>query len=152
MADAIIPGLAVAAVRDGRVTFARGYGFADIDAGRAATKSTPFHVASVTKLLTGSAIMQLVDRGALDLDAPLSDVLDFELRHPAHPQAPITARHLLTHCSGISDEKLYAVDFRVKGGDSSIALRDFLVSYLVPGGARARLATRGPTATSASHY
>ena len=74
MADAGIPGLAIAIVADGEVVHLRGFGVAD-GAGRPVTADTPFQLASLSKAFTATAIMQLVADGAVDLDAPVTAYL-----------------------------------------------------------------------------
>ena len=135
MTAAGIPGLAVGYARDGEVRIARGYGYADIASRRRVTADTMFHIASITKTVTATAIMQLAQAGKLDLDAPVAPHLDFPLANPRHPAAPITARQLLNHTSSISDARYYEIDFRVKGRDADQPLGDLLKGYLVPGGA-----------------
>ena len=134
MRRANIPGLAVGSVREGVVRLMQGYGYADIERRRPATAQTLFHLASVTKTVTATAIMQLADAGHLSLDEPVAPHLDFALDNPHHPAAAITFRQLLMHTSSISDEKYYEVDFRQQGRDATLTLGDFLKSYLVPGG------------------
>ncbi|MEA1651087.1 serine hydrolase domain-containing protein [Nitrospirillum sp. BR 11164] len=134
LAQAGIPGAAVGYAREGRVRFVRGYGHADVARRRPATPDTVFAIASITKTITAAAILRLAGQGRLNLDDPVAAHLDFPVVNPHHPDAAITLRHLLTHTSGISDEKYYAVDFRHRGGDTPLALRDMLVGYLVPGG------------------
>lgn len=135
MRDGAIPGLAVGVAQGGRTRWIKTLGHADLAARRRVTPRSMFHLASVTKLVTATAIMTLVEDGRLALDDPAERHLDFPLRHPAAPAVPITIRHLLAHVSGISDAHYYAVDFRTPGADSPLALGDFLRSYLVPGGA-----------------
>lgn len=130
-----IPGLAVGFARDGKVRLARGYGLADIALKRPVTADTMFHAASLTKTVTATAVARLAEQGRLNLDDPVAPTLDFPLASPRFPQSPITCRQLLTHTSGISDAKYYEVDFRSRGADSALSLRDFLTGYLVPGGA-----------------
>lgn len=132
---AAIPGMAVGVARAGKVTLMRGYGFADIAQHRQVTTNTMFHLASVTKTVTATAIMMLVEAGHIDLDAPISGYLDFKVINPAHPDSAITVRHLLTHVSSLSDQTYYQVDFRTIGMDSPLPLRAFLTDYLVSGGA-----------------
>ena len=134
MARAGIPGLAAGVARDGKVRLARGYGFADLASRRPVTADTMFHIASVTKTVTATAIMRLAQAGKLELDQPVARHLDFPLNNPHHPGAQVTFRHLLTHTSGISDAKYYEIDFRNRGGDATLALGDMLKGYLVPGG------------------
>ncbi|WP_324699459.1 serine hydrolase domain-containing protein [Novosphingobium sp. RL4] len=128
------PGMAVGIARAGKVVLTRGYGFANVAQRRPVTTDTMFHLASVTKTVTATAIMMLVEAGRIELDAPVNRYLDFEVLNPAHPHAAITARHLLMHVSGISDETYYKVDFRTVGKDSSLPLGTFLKDYLLPDG------------------
>src|SRR5262245_41163875 len=78
------------------------HGLADRDGGRAVDRDTIFHWASCTKTLTGIAVMQLRDRGRLQLDQPIVDFVP-ELRQAHDPFGPIeaiTLRHLMTHSAG----------------------------------------------------
>ncbi len=100
MRDAIhegdAPGIAVARIRDGRITL-QTEGVADVTRGTPVTPDTAFMYFSVTKLFTAAAVMQLVERGAVGLDDPIE-------RHVALPigdGARITVRHLLAHTSGL---------------------------------------------------
>lgn len=131
LAAANIPGLAVAIVRQGRImTGAAGY--ADVTQARPVLADTVFHLASVSKVVTGTALMRLHQQGRFALDQDARPFLDFPLVHPRFPDAPITFRHLFTHVSGISEGN-YGPQFYVTG-ESPVALRDFLTSYLVKGG------------------
>lgn len=95
-----IPGLALAIVEDGQVTLTRGYGLADREQGRPMTPQTPVAVGSATKPITATAIMQLVEAGKVELDAPVTRYLPwFNLDDPRSAQ--ITVRQLLEHTSGI---------------------------------------------------
>ncbi|WP_235654547.1 serine hydrolase domain-containing protein [Sphingobium yanoikuyae] len=129
-----IPGLAVGLARSGQVLLARGYGYADMASRRPVTVDSMFHIASITKTVIATGIMMLAEEGRISLDEPVNRHLDFPVVHPAAPQDAITARHLLTHMSGISDATYYDVDFRTPGKDSPLGLGEFLRSYLVPGG------------------
>lgn len=129
-----IPGLAIGVATAGRVRFAKGYGMADLAGRRRVTPDSMFHIASVTKTVTATGIMMLVEDGRVALDAPVNNYIDFNVVNPNTPQTPITVRHLLMHMSSISDETYYKVDFRTPGRDYPMALDDFLRSYLVPGG------------------
>jgi CubicO group peptidase (beta-lactamase class C family) len=104
-----IPGATVAVVRDGQVVLARGYGFADAEHRvPVVADRTLFRVASIGKLFVWTAVMQLVERGRLDLDADLHTYLD-DVRLPAtHPQ-PLTLAHLMAHAGGFEvPERLWA--------------------------------------------
>ena len=95
-----IPGLALAVVEGDRIVHLQGYGKAD-QTGRAVTPQTPFVVASVSKPMTALAVMQLVEAGKVELDAPVQRYLPaFRVADPA-ASAKITVRHLFQHTSGI---------------------------------------------------
>ncbi len=139
MAKAGIPALSVAFVRDGAISSAWAVGLADPERGIAADERTLFQIASVSKTVTATAVMRLAERGLVDLDADIDRYLPFGIDHPAYPRAPISARMLLSHRSGIVDnwsiyESLYTTG--QGGGDSPIGLEEIARSYLVPGGAR----------------
>ena len=96
-----IPGLSVAVIDRGRVLLARGYGLSDLENQVPATADTVYRIASVSKSITATAAMKLVEGGKLDLDAPIQKYC------PDFPQKPwpITTRELLSHQSGIRDYK-----------------------------------------------
>lgn len=128
------PGLAVAIIRKGQTLLARGHGLADIASGRPVTADTAFHVASVSKTVTGTAMMLLFQDGRFGLDEPINKYLDFQVLHPRSPATPITFRQLMTHSSGISDEVYRKTEAFAVKGDPALPLREFLVGYLAPGG------------------
>jgi serine beta-lactamase-like protein LACTB len=98
-----LPALSIALVEDQRIVWARGFGFANPAAKVPATAETVYRVGSVSKLFTDLAVMQLVERGVLDLDAPLTKYLpDFK---PSNPfSTPLTLRQLMAHRSGLVRE------------------------------------------------
>lgn len=97
-----LPGLALAVVEGEQLVHLGGYGKAD-QSGRAVTPQTPFVLASASKPLTALAIMQLVEVGKLELDAPVQRYIPtFRVADPAASQQ-ITVRHLLQHTSGIPE-------------------------------------------------
>lgn len=94
-----LPGLALALVDGDQVVFMKGYGRAD-QSGRLITPQTPFILASISKPLTAAAMMQLVETGKVELDAPVQRYLpEFQLADPV-ASSQITVRHLLLHTSG----------------------------------------------------
>ncbi|WP_205779972.1 serine hydrolase domain-containing protein [Micromonospora ureilytica] len=101
-----IAGATVAVVKDGKIITTRGYGYADTGAGGdGAVPVDPdrhlFRMGSVSKLVTATAVLQLVQSGKLDLDADVKTYLDFDL--PRHYGRAVTLRHLLTHTAGFED-------------------------------------------------
>ena len=100
MADNYLPGVAIGIVKDGEVVYAEGFGEANIQEGKPVTPASLFNMASVSKIFTATAIMQLVEQGLIDLDAPVTDYLPyFRLDDPRYTE--ITVRHLLSHTSGL---------------------------------------------------
>lgn len=103
MEDKELPAVSIALVDDQDVVWARGFGQADPERGVAATARTIYRVGSVSKLFTDLGVMQLVEHGRVDLDAPVSTYLpDFAPENPYG--APITLRHLMAHRSGLIRE------------------------------------------------
>jgi CubicO group peptidase (beta-lactamase class C family) len=92
-----LPGLSVAAMRDQRVVYARGFGMRDLSAGLPVDSSTQFNAASVSKVITATAALRLYSRGMLDLDLPVRRLL------PGFPDSTggITPRRLAAHLSGL---------------------------------------------------
>lgn len=120
-----VAGAAIVVVKDGKVLFARGYGLADVGLGTPVSPSdTLFRMASLSKLVTYTAVMQLVEQGKIDLDADLSRYLDFPL--PATFAQAITMRHLMTHTAGFED----TVENRWVKAEKLTSLRDYLVRQM----------------------
>jgi CubicO group peptidase (beta-lactamase class C family) len=97
-----LPGMAVTIVEGDRVVLERGYGSAG--GGRPVTPETQFYIGSLTKSFTALAVMQLVERGRLDLDAPVQHYLPWFRVADDAASAQITVRHLLNQTSGLSEK------------------------------------------------
>jgi serine beta-lactamase-like protein LACTB len=97
MSTTSVPGVGAAVVLDGEPVWSAGFGMADLENSSPATSSTLFRLGSISKPITAVAILQLNERGKLDLDAPVQKYC------PAFPQkdSPITTRELLGHLGGI---------------------------------------------------
>lgn len=98
-----IPGAVVILVKDGKVFFTKGYGYADLERKKPVIPDkTLFRMGSVTKLFAATAVMQLVERGKLRLDDDVNKYLEgwqLEVNYPA----PVTVANLLTHTGGFDD-------------------------------------------------
>jgi CubicO group peptidase (beta-lactamase class C family) len=98
-----IAGAVVAVVVGDKVVFSKGYGYADVEARRKVDpEKTMFRIASISKLFTWTAVMQLVEDGKLDLDTDINTYLK-DVQVPAGFDKPITLTHLLTHTPGFDD-------------------------------------------------
>lgn len=125
MKKADIAGAAIVVVKDGKVMFARGYGYADVEQKTPVSPShTLFRIASISKVVTYTAVMQLVEQGKIDLDADIARYLDFTI--PAAFGKPITMRHLMSHTAGFEE----TVQGRWVKPGKLISLRDYLVQRM----------------------
>ena len=97
-----VPGVAVGIVKDGAMVYAKGFGVTQRDGGAPVTPSTIFQLSSIAKTFTSTAILQLVEQGKVDLDAPATQYLPYFALADGR-QDEITVRHLLTHTSGLPD-------------------------------------------------
>lgn len=101
MAKNSVPGLAVAIAKDGRIVYAKGFGYADVENKVPFTAQTVSRIGSISKTFTALAAMQLVEGGKINLDAEVQTYV------PTFPKktAPITVRQLLGHLTGIRHYK-----------------------------------------------
>ena len=134
MAANHVPGMALAIVKGGRITWSRGFGMADVKRRRPVTPETLFVAASISKTVIAAAAMRAVEEGRVSLDSDIDTMLPFSVRNPASPDRPITLRTLATHSSGIVDEdQIYNGPLNYhKGSDNPLSLAEFLRDYLVP--------------------
>jgi CubicO group peptidase (beta-lactamase class C family) len=121
-----IAGAVVAVVKDGKILFAKGYGYADVAHKRPINPdSTLFRPGSISKLFTWTAVMQQVEQGKLDLDTDVNTYLDFKV--PPAFGKPITLRDIMTHRSGYEEtiKQLF-----VKTAPELIPLRQYLPEHM----------------------
>jgi CubicO group peptidase (beta-lactamase class C family) len=109
MQEAGVPGLAVGILRPGHANIEKGYGVTRLGSDTAATDRTIYHMASISKPFVATAILQLVEEGKLDLDAPVTRYVGWFRMKDARA-GTITVRQLLTHVSGMPDVTDYAWD------------------------------------------
>jgi CubicO group peptidase (beta-lactamase class C family) len=135
MNDHHLPGLAVSTIKNGKIAWTKGYGYADID------KDIPFtpntinaEIASISKAVTATAIMKLWEQGRFNLDDPINRYLPFEIVNPHFPNNPITFRMLLLHTSSLNYDSIpdtYNYNFNTA---STTSLQNDIHDYLVVGG------------------
>lgn len=126
------PGLAVAILKGRDVLLAKGYGVANLEHGVPVTTRTMFESGSMGKMFTSAAVMSLVERGTLDLEAPVRTYL---------PDAPaswnaIRLRHLLTHTSGIPDYTGDTFDYRKDYTEADLTKMAYGLTLEFPAGQR----------------
>ena len=128
-----IPGLAACIVKDGRVVWSKGYGWANVLRRMPMDPDvTVQNIGSISKTVVATAVMQLWEKGKFQLDDDVNERLPFAVRCPARPDTPITYRLLLTHRSGIADSLAYRSSYAC--GDPKLPLEAWLKAYLTPGG------------------
>ena len=97
-----VPGLVIVVVQGEKVLLSKGYGYADLENGIRMSPQTAIRAGSVSKSLTATAVIQLVEQGILDLDAPVSDYIsDLDLEDEYGPAS--TVKQLLNHMGGYND-------------------------------------------------
>jgi CubicO group peptidase (beta-lactamase class C family) len=96
--DGHLPGLSIVVMHGDRVTYARGFGFADRERNIPVTEHSVFPLASLSKQYWATGIAQLVEDGRLSVDSSIADVLYH------YPDRRVTVRHLLTQTSGLGDD------------------------------------------------
>lgn len=106
MTEHTIPGVALAIVENREVAYLRAYGVSSLAMQEPLQVNALFHLASVTKLFVGTALLQLAERGQLDLEATVVSYLPYFTLHDARANA-LTIRQLMTHTSGMPDTDEY---------------------------------------------
>ena len=120
-----IAGAVVVVVGPDGVIAKKGYGHADVEAGTPVDPDTTlFRPGSISKLVTWTAIMQLAERGLVDLDADVATYLDFEVPEDGKP---VTLRDILTHTAGFEDR---AKGLIVTDPDDLVSMQEYLRSWV----------------------
>src|SRR5262245_32849286 len=105
-----IPGFAIAVVHNQKVVYAAGFGVRNLENKRdKITTQSLFHMASITKPFVATSVMQLVEKGKVDLDSPVVKYLSY-FRLNDERYATITVRQMLSHISGMPDVRDYEWD------------------------------------------
>jgi CubicO group peptidase (beta-lactamase class C family) len=133
-----IPSLAAFVVKDDSIVWQQYYGYADVASRRDANKYTIYGLASVSKLIVVTAVMQLKERGLINLDTDISDYLPFSVRNPNYPDDKLTVFNLLTHTSGLNwpeNDSEVPGYYRHYPFDNSPPLREWIPEFILPDGA-----------------
>jgi CubicO group peptidase (beta-lactamase class C family) len=127
-----VPGTACAVIKGDAVIWSEAYGMADIENNIPMTIDRIMNIASISKTITATAIMQLWEKGKSDLEEDINAYLPFIIRNPQFPDKPITIHQLLTHTSSIVDGPAYGNSYSC--GDPTISLKDWISNYLTKDG------------------
>jgi CubicO group peptidase (beta-lactamase class C family) len=130
-----IPSLTACIIKNDGLVWKFASGIANKEEGRRATDETIYLLASISKTVTGAAVMQLYENGLIDLDADISQYLPFQVRHPQYPDAIITTRMVMSHRSGLgwpvnAESSFYVAYFN----DSIPAFFPWIREFMLPEG------------------
>ena len=121
------PGAAVLIMRHDTILFSRGYGLADLETRQPIDENTFFNIASVSKQFTAVAILQLADAGLISLNDAIAQYFPFR----SAIWKEVRIRHLLSHSSGVPDERGYlSREERIHGTDSLAMAYLFTLDHL----------------------
>lgn len=127
-----VPGLAVCLVKDDKIVWAKGYGWANTEKRIPMTISSVIGVASISKLITAAAVMQLYEQGLIDIHNPINRYLPVKIQHPDFPNTELTIAQILNHTASISNGpslwRTYTCD------ENKIGLEEWVKGYFTPGG------------------
>ena len=123
-----IPGAVIVVVKDGRILFTKGYGFANVERRTPVVPDrTIFRIGSISKVFAATAVMQLADRGRINLNDDVNRYLQ-DIRVPNTYPQPVTFANLLTHTSGLDEINLGR---KTSSPDRVIPLGQFLRTRLI---------------------
>ena len=130
------PSVSACIIINDSVVWSKGYGLYDIENNKPATPDTLYLMASISKTVTATALMQLYDQGLFDLDDDVNDYLPFSLRNPNFHDTSITFRMLLSHRSSLASDNSDRLCCSIIPGDPDIPSYPdpWLEDYLTPGG------------------
>lgn len=100
-------GMSVVAVHDGKIIYNGHFGLANYATGTPANNRTLYRIASISKTITAMAFMQLYEQGLVNPDDDISDIMEYTIQNPVHPDIAITPRMLLSHTSTFNDGSTY---------------------------------------------
>ena len=127
------PGMATVMVKDNKIVWIKSYGFADVANSIPVVDTTVFLLASVSKLFTGTAAMQLYENNAIDLNDDVNLYLPWTLQIPGFSTSPVTFKQLMTHTSSIKDNYTAMINY-YDYPDPSITLADCMQRYFSTSG------------------
>jgi len=136
MKFARFPSLSAGIINDNEIVWSKGYGYYDLSEKKEPTSDTIYLIASITKTIVGTALMQQYEKGLFDLDEDVNNYLPFILRNPHFPDDPISFRMLLSHTSSLNmnTRDVYYLMNNSEDPPFDFFPEPFLEEFLVPGG------------------
>ncbi|MBI2260720.1 MAG: beta-lactamase family protein [Caulobacterales bacterium] len=128
--EANVPSIAVAVVQDGQIVWEEAFGYSDRERQIPATPHTPYSLASMTKPITATAVMQLHEAGRLDVDAPIERYLGgVSLAGYAFDADQVTARRIMSHSAGLPQYGNFYLDGSAPAGSEQTISRFGMVVF-----------------------
>jgi CubicO group peptidase (beta-lactamase class C family) len=134
-----LPSVSTCVIKDTGIVWSRFYGFSDKQKQIEASDQTIYHIGSISKLFIVTALMQLEEKGLIDIDADVNNYLPIVFRHPAYPDVPITSRILLTHRAGLAWPQSYDGEAGMWAPfepDKGPPPSEWVPEYLIPSGTK----------------
>ena len=128
-----IPGMTLSVIKNNQIHWIKGFGWADLENKIPMDPSQSIqNIGSISKTITATAVMQLMEKQKIQLDDDINTFLNFSVRNPRFPDIPITFRQLLSHRSSIMDGDAYGQSY--KCGDPAVSLESWMQDYFIPNG------------------
>ena len=143
MASEKIPSVVACIVRNDEIVWEGTFGLADKENSIASTRNTLYNIESITKLFVATSIMQLWERGVIELESDINQYLPFDVRNPNYPDSKITPHMLLNHTSSLAWPKAedHLPDFEYFFSHDEVPLiSDWIPEYILPEGSQYRTA------------
>jgi len=132
MSDNHVPGLVVSVVKGDKVIWSMASGYADIENNIPMSLNSLMNIGSISKTITATAVLQLWEKGLIDLNTDINKYLPISIRNPDFPDEPITVHQILTHTSSIKDGPAYFKSYAC--GDPKVTLKHWITNYFNPNG------------------
>jgi CubicO group peptidase (beta-lactamase class C family) len=128
-------GLGACFIKDNKIIWQNSFGYAELEQKKPVAVTDIFQIASLSKVVTATALMQLYEKGLFNLDDDINNYIPIKVRNPNFPDNPITFRMLLTHTEAF-DDLLPMGNKIVLGvaGDHPIPLTEYVEELFTPGG------------------
>jgi CubicO group peptidase (beta-lactamase class C family) len=129
-----IPGFALTIIKNDKIQFEKGFGFANKETKAIFTSETILPIGSISKTFIGFSVMKAIDLGYFTMETDVNTILPFKITNPHQPDKIVTIKSLVTHTSSlIDDEKNYIRAYN-EGKKPTIELSQFIKEYYSPNG------------------
>lgn len=136
-----IPSVVACIVEDGEIKWEGAFGYSNESLSTPATRQSLFTLMSISKLFLAVTVMQLWERGMIDLEEDINQYLPFEVGNPNFPNQKITPYMLMTHTSGLAwptDEDKIPDFYHSYTNEESPLISEWLPEYILPEGSKYR--------------